>query len=105
MRRTIFSLLAAFLAVVVFGCAKAPEQDVLEIAVFQGGYGIDFFEQKAREFEQKHADKLTPEGADKPLKIKMWGSPRVWEQLRPRFVSGDVPDLTWPGSRFMPRPS
>ncbi len=87
----------ALMAAGLFGCAKAPKEDVLEVAVFQGGYGIDFFERKAREFEQKYPDKLTPEGASKPLKIKLWGSPRVWEQLRPRFVSGDVPDLSWPG--------
>ncbi len=84
-------------AAVLAGCAKKPAEDVLEVAIFQGGYGIDFFEQKAREFEQKYPDKLTPKGASKPLKIVVKGSPRIWEQLRPRFVSGDVPDLTWPG--------
>lgn len=93
----IASLAAAVLAGLVFGCGRAPQEEVLEVAVFQGGYGIDFFERKARQFEQEHPDILTPPGAEKPLKIKLWGSPRVWEQLRPRFVSGEVPDLTWPG--------
>jgi len=59
----------------------------LEVASFQGGYGLDFFEYAAREYEKTHPN----------VKIKIWGNPRVWEQLRPRFVAGDVPDLCWPG--------
>lgn len=59
----------------------------LEVACFQGGYGIDFFEQRAREYEKLHPD----------VKIKLWGNPRVWEQLRPRFSAGTPPDLVWPG--------
>lgn len=91
------------LALLAGGCAKktepgpsspapprpsAPEgQSIeLEVAVFQGGYGLDFFEKKAQEYAQQ-----------KGLQVKVWGNPRIWEQLRTRFVSGDVPDLTWPG--------
>lgn len=59
----------------------------VEVALFQGGYGIDFFEQAAREYEKAHPG----------VKIKVWGNPRVWEQLRPRFVAGKPPDLTYPG--------
>ncbi len=95
--RPIVGVLSTLLVVSLLGCSSRPKEEVLEVAVFQGGYGIDFFERKAREFEQKFPEKLTPEGASAPLKIKLWGSPRVWEQLRPRFVQGDVPDLTWPG--------
>ena len=59
----------------------------LEVAVFQGGYGLDFFQRAAKLYEQEHPN----------VTIKVWGNPRVWEQLRPRFVQGDVPDLSWPG--------
>lgn len=59
----------------------------LEVASFQGGFGLDFFEQAAREYEKTHPN----------VKIRVWGNPRIWEQLRPRFVAGDVPDLCWPG--------
>lgn len=59
----------------------------VEVALFQGGYGLDFFEKAAAEYEQKHPG----------VKIRVWGNPRVWEQLRPRFVAGDPPDLAWPG--------
>ena len=51
------------------------EQITLEAALFKGGYGIDFYEKCAREFEQKHPN----------VKINLWGSPRVWDQLTPRF--------------------
>lgn len=68
---------------------QAPEklEGELEVAAFKGGYGIDFFEARAKEFEEMHPG----------LKVKVWGNPRVWEQLRPRFIGGDPPGLTFPG--------
>lgn len=59
----------------------------LEVQSFEGGYGIDYFKKCAEEFT-----KLNPE-----LKITVDGDPRVWERLRPRFVSGSPPDLVFPG--------
>ncbi len=66
------------------GGSKSGE---LNVALFKGGYGIDFFEKAAKEYEAAHPGK----------RIKVWGNPRVWEQLRPLFVAGTPPDLTWPG--------
>lgn len=59
----------------------------LEVVAFKGGYDIDFYQQAAKEFEAKNQD----------LKITVAGDPRVWESLRPRFVAGTPPDLTYPG--------
>lgn len=59
----------------------------LEVRAFQGGYGIDFYERAAREYERDHPG----------VKIDLKGDPRIWEQLRPRFVAGDPPGLTFPG--------
>src|SRR5690554_4562151 len=59
----------------------------LEVASFQGGYGLDFFEYAAREYEKTHPN----------VKINVWGNPRIWEKLRTRFLNNDVPDLCWPG--------
>src|SRR5688500_1526595 len=59
----------------------------LEVAAFQGGYGIDFYQQAAKEFQEKNSG----------LSIKVTGDPRVWEQLRPRFIGGNPPDLVFPG--------
>lgn len=66
---------------------SASDEGALNVALFKGGYGIDFFEKAAREYEAAHPG----------VKIKVWGDPRVWEQLRPLFVAGTPPDLTWPG--------
>lgn len=67
------------------GGGSAAKQPV-EVVAFQGGYGIDFFEEAAKEWAEKN-------GAE----AKVGGDPRIWEKLRPRFVSGNVPDLAWPG--------
>ncbi|HET6455744.1 MAG TPA: extracellular solute-binding protein [Armatimonadota bacterium] len=81
----------AILLVVIVGCAKKQTaqkgQIQLEVASFQGGFGLDFFEYAAREYEKTHPN----------VKINLWGNPRVWEQLRPRFIKGNPPDLAWPG--------
>ena len=94
----LFVLLILLAGALTFsGCGGQSSRDYLDVAIFQGGYGKDFFEEKAKEFEEKHPELLTPEGSDKPLSIRITGHPRIWEQLRSRFVSGDVPDLAWPG--------
>lgn len=62
----------------------------LEVMAFKGGYGIDFYEQAAKEFAEKHPG----------LDISVKGGPRVWEELRPRFVAGNPPDLVFPGWDF-----
>jgi N-acetylglucosamine transport system substrate-binding protein len=63
------------------------ETKELEVMCFQGGYGIDLFTSCALAYEKLHPD----------VKITLKGSPRIWEQLQPRFATGDVPDLVWPG--------
>lgn len=59
----------------------------LEVRAFQGGYGIDFYEKAAKEYEAGHPG----------VHIDVKGDPRIWEQLRPRFVAGEPPSLTFPG--------
>lgn len=59
----------------------------LKVSAFKGGYDIDFYAESAKEFEKLHPE----------LKIEVTGNPRVWEQLRPQFVSGSPPDLVFPG--------
>ncbi len=74
----------------LFGCKgeeAASTKTPVEFASFDGGYGIDFFQQAAKEYNEKHPD----------VEVKVWGSNRVWEQLQPRYVSGDVPDMAWNG--------
>jgi len=85
--RLLRSLAAAAALAVYLPCAQAQAPVEIEIACFQGGYGIDFFEQCAREYEQEHPN----------VKIKLAGNPRIWEQLTPRFAAGTPPDVAWPG--------
>ncbi|MCC2671477.1 MAG: sugar transporter sugar-binding protein, partial [Armatimonadetes bacterium] len=59
----------------------------LEVRAFQGGYGIDFYERAAKEYEGTHPG----------VKIDLKGDPRIWDQLRPRFIAGTPPALAFPG--------
>lgn len=67
--------------------ATGNPQGAIEVAAFQGGYDIDFYQKAAQEFEKAHPG----------VKVTVWGNPRVWEQLRPRFTGGTPPDLAFPG--------
>lgn len=92
MKRIGLTICAAALVIsLISGCSKKESTSdgkiELEVASFQGGFGLDFFEYAAREYEKTHPN----------VRIKVWGNPRIWEQLRPRFVKGDPPDLCWPG--------
>ena len=89
-------LLAALVIIALAGCVRphtpgaqraGRNANSLEVRCFLGGYGIDFFEQAAREYEEAHPG----------VEIDLQGDPRIWEQLRPRFVAGAPPDLAYPG--------
>ncbi len=67
--------------------SSRPHTGHLEVRVFQGGYGVDFYERAAREYERDHPG----------VTIDLQGDPRIWEQLRGAFVDGSPPGLTFPG--------
>lgn len=94
MRKVLVVTVILLALMIAAGCGKQQQSSStpkgvteIEVASFQGGFGLDFFEYAAREYEKIHPN----------VKIKVWGEPRIWEKLRPRFNQGDVPDLTWPG--------
>lgn len=60
-----------------------PKKDTIEVAVFEGGYGIQFYEHAKREFE-----KVYPH-----TKVELIFSPRVQEIVRPRFIANNPPDV------------
>ncbi|MGV3613690.1 MAG: extracellular solute-binding protein [Fimbriimonas sp.] len=71
---------------------EAPKGDAkptgkVEVMAFKGGYGIDMYEQAAKEFAEKNPG----------VTVDVSGNPRVWEQIRPRMLSGNPPDLMFPG--------
>lgn len=78
------------LAMTILGCGSKGGGNTLEVQAFKGGYGIDFYAQCAKDFEQKNPG----------WKVSVDGGPRVWEKLRPRIVAGDPPDLMFPGWGF-----
>lgn len=74
------------------GAPEAPKGDAkpagkVEVVAFKGGYGIDMYEAAAREFSAQNPG----------VTVEVSGNPRVWEQLRPRMVAGNPPDLMFPG--------
>ena len=78
---------ATTLSVPMWTAKDLQSQTSLEVQSFKGGYDIDFFQKCANDYMK----------ANPGVKIKLEGNPRVWEQLQPRMVSGDPPDLMFPG--------
>lgn len=66
--------------------AKKPTGKV-EVMAFKGGYGLDFYQQAAKEFNEKNPG----------VTVSVDGNPKVWESLRPRMIAGTPPDLMFPG--------
>jgi raffinose/stachyose/melibiose transport system permease protein len=71
----------------------APEPVVLDIPVFSGGYGTAFYEETARQFE----------GLRPGVKIRLYGDPRIADQVGVRVIGGDYPDATSAG--YVPWPA
>ncbi len=63
--------------------ASAPVQ--LDVPVFEGGYGIGFYIDTARRFEE-----LNP-----GVSVHVYGDPRIQDQLRVRIIDGHLPDVAW----------
>ncbi len=61
-----------------------PEVKTLDIPVLVAGYGAEFFEETAREFE-----KLRP-----GIRVNLHGDPRINDKVRTRVMAGDQPDAT-----------
>ncbi len=59
----------------------------VEVKLFKGGYGIGFFQRAAQDYMKQNPG----------VTITVSGDPKVWEELRPRMVAGDPPDLMYPG--------
>lgn len=55
----------------------------IEVAIFEGGYGIEWHKGVAREYERLHPG----------VHINLWGDPRVDEKLKPRILRGDPPEV------------
>ena len=82
-------LLPAFVlsSLLLHGCTLrrhvARPVTTVEVAVFEGGYGIGWHKDMARQYERLHPD----------IRIHLWGDPRVDEKIKPRILRGNPPDL------------
>ena len=74
----------AVVAAVGFG------KTVLRVAAFEGGYGVEWFLETARQFEALHPD----------VEVEVMTDPRIWEKVQPMFVAGNPPDVVAPGWLF-----
>ncbi|PCJ61191.1 MAG: hypothetical protein COA73_07630 [Candidatus Hydrogenedentota bacterium] len=63
----------------------ASDEKVVEVAIFEGGYGIGWHTAMAEKFNAAHAD----DG----VRIELWGHPRTADKIKPRLLRGDPPDL------------
>lgn len=79
-RGSLFPLLLR--ATLFLGAAALARATELDIPVFAGGYGVGFYQETARLFEQ-----LRP-----GTTVRVYGDPRIQDKLRVRIIDGDYPD-------------
>jgi N-acetylglucosamine transport system substrate-binding protein len=87
----IFLILAVSVGAVSISDLKRPlpgagdDTRIVEVAVFEGGYGI--------EWHTRIAEKFNEENKHRNIKIELWGDPRTSTIIKPRILRGDPPDL------------
>ena len=96
-----FLLLMAILTLVLAGCSddkeagkegttdkagdKKGENQVLEVAVFLGGYGDAFWQKLAEKFE----------AANPGTTVNVTSNPDIGEMIRPKIIAGTPPDIIY----------
>ncbi|MHC1750202.1 MAG: carbohydrate ABC transporter substrate-binding protein [Cellulosilyticaceae bacterium] len=65
--------------------AQPAEQQELNIAIFQGGYGRDYWDAVAAEFEKENPG----------VKVNIEANPEIGEIIRPKILSGNAPDFIY----------
>lgn len=70
--------------------SSQEEQIELSIMMFEGGFGSEWVKKSVEEFEEENPN----------VTIDLIASPDIDQQLQPRVVSGDAPDIINPGPNF-----
>ncbi len=80
-----------FFLTLIFAYTLFAEEPIeIDIPIFEGGYGVKFYQDVARAFEREHPG----------VKINLYGDPRMQDQVRIRVIEGNYPnatasDLSW----------
>jgi len=69
---------------------STDENIELSIMMFEGGFGSDWVEKSVEEFEEDNPN----------VSIDLTASPDIDQQLQPRVISGETPDIINPGPSF-----
>lgn len=77
-------MLAVVLGLTSVGHGAEDSRTTIEVAIFAGGEGMDFYETCKVEYEKLHPE----------VHINMYGDPRIDDKLRVRIIEGHTPDLT-----------
>ena len=78
------SRLFSLTALLVLLCLRPLWAQPVEVSIFEGGEGLDFYRQVAREFTR-----LSPH-----TPIRLDGDPKMADRLRLRVLEGDQPEVT-----------
>jgi len=62
----------------------AVAKEVIEVPLFEGAEGLEFFSQCARDYERLHPDVF----------VDLYGDPRISDKVRVRLLEGSFPELT-----------
>lgn len=81
-RRAVRGLPFLLLAAVLAG-ASARAGTELDVPLFAGGYGLSFFEETARLYEQQRPG----------VRVRLHGDPRISDKLRIQIIGGAFPDV------------
>jgi raffinose/stachyose/melibiose transport system permease protein len=88
LRRLLPVLLA--LSLLLPPAAPARGQIRIEMPVFEGGEGLDFFLECARTYEREHPGIL----------VDLYGDPRIADKVRVRILEGTFPEVTNAGLNY-----
>jgi ABC-type sugar transport system permease subunit/ABC-type glycerol-3-phosphate transport system substrate-binding protein len=83
-RMSKFILLCLCLVVPQRASAQEGEQTRIEVPLFEGGAGLNFFFHAAREYE-----KLRPD-----VKVDLYGDPRIVDKVRVRILESSFPEVS-----------
>lgn len=84
MKKVLHMVLAAMLCIgLLTGAAAAERSQELNIAVFEGGFGAQYWENVVAAFEE----------ANPGVKVNMQISPTIGDTISAQMVAGDIPDF------------